>query len=557
MRRFALTAAALLVALVLAGCAGLPVSGPVTAGRAAGETETGPEVRFLPDGPQPGASPEEIIEGFLRAGSGTSGDWATARLFLAPAIQDVWDPSAGVTVISVGAFIEPDVEDLSATVSLSPRATVDETGRYDPTTGTVTTLAFTLVEVDGEWRISEAPDGIVLDQSVFAAVFHAYSVMYFDTTWEYLVPDIRWYPTTNAAVRIASALIDEPPTAWLQGAVLSAFPEDVTFAWSSVPVSSGTAQVELSPEVLALEPLTLDRMATQLGASLATAGILDVQLTVDGTPLETSTVTTRSTAVAGAPLVLTAAGFGFLSGTELTPIPGLSDVIEQTAARAITVGPDRVRAAVLLEDGTVARATADGAVTTLDTRSGLLAPTIDPLGFVWSMPRGAPAGLGAYGEDAEVPALSSSWVSAGATDVSAIAVSRDGTRMAGVVSVGSLREVWVSGIVRDADGVPTRLGEPILVGVLSGPAASMVWADDATLSIVVSGDSSSLVVSQPVGGAASTTAGPVGAAITSVATAASVRLRAEDGALYLRRGANWLQTDTGIDVLAVQQGSPQ
>ncbi len=36
----------------------------------------------------------------------------------------------------------------------------------------------------------------------------------------------------------------------------------------------------------------------------------------------------------------------------------------------------------------------------------------------------------------------------------------------------------------------------------------------------------------------------------------TVRLRAEDGTLYIKRGTSWQPTATGVLVLATQQGSP-
>ncbi len=37
----------------------------------------------------------------------------------------------------------------------------------------------------------------------------------------------------------------------------------------------------------------------------------------------------------------------------------------------------------------------------------------------------------------------------------------------------------------------------------------------------------------------------------------SLRLRADDGTLYVKRGTAWQPTATGILVLATQQGAPQ
>ena len=561
MRRLIGTVLAILGILVLSACAGLPVSGPVTAGRPVDEVRTGPEVRFFPDGPQPGATQEEIVEGFLLAGSGSSADWATARSFLAPAIQSSWDPSAGVAVVPTGEIVAQPAVDDTVKVILAPVASVDATGRYEPALGGTATLAFELIQVAGQWRISKAPDGIVLDESVFGTVFHRYSVMYFDTSWTYLVPDERWFPTMSAAVRITTALVDEQPSDWLAGAVSTAFTDDVTSVYSSVPQSAGTAQVELSAEALALQQLTIDRMATQLEASLATAGITEVELTVDGVPIAATPVQTRSTAVTGGPLVLTDEGFGFLPGSELTPIGGLSGAVVRSNPVAVQVGPDQESAAVRSADGSVARADVTDDVVVLDTRSGLRDPVIDARGYVWSIPARSPAALTAFGPGIESPLLSQSWAAAGATDVQAMSISRDGARMAGVVRIGDRTELWLSGVIRDESdnrGVPARLGEPIVAGTIAGEAVSMVWTDDVTVAVVTRSGTETEIVEQVVGGTSSTIAGPAGASITTVATAtSSIRLRSDDGGLYVRRGANWLQTTEGISLLAVQQGTPQ
>ncbi len=89
---------------MLAGCAGLPTSGQVQQGLPADADANPPDFSFLPDRPQPGASPDEIVEGFIRAGSGPglTANWERAREFLAPAIRDKWNPTASVTVDILG-----------------------------------------------------------------------------------------------------------------------------------------------------------------------------------------------------------------------------------------------------------------------------------------------------------------------------------------------------------------------------------------------------------------------------------------------------------------------
>ena len=556
-RRSIRAAAVVIAALVLAACAGLPVSGPVNPGLAAGEDAGSPEFIFRPDEPQPGATPEQIVDGFIRAGSGPgpAANWEVARMFLAPSIRETWKPEASVTI-----DVPDDRESVSPSegaveLSLVAVATVDSTGAYQPDAG-LTQLSFRLAQQDdGQWRITEAPDGVVIDRDVFENVFHRYSLMYFDSTWQFLVPDVRWFPTTNAATRIASALVNGSPSGWLGGSVVNSFPESVSLARPSVPLESGVAQVTLSAEALQLESTTLDRMQTQLAASLATASVSGAQMLVASTPLTAEPVSTRSTRVTGPPLVQTEVGFGFLSGDELTPVAGLSDAMELVAPAAIQVSPDRDFAAVRLVDGGVARVPADSPVAVVDTRSSLIDPSADPFGYIWSVPRDEPAAVTVFSTAGQQSAVADAWP--GASEIVAMGVSRDGTRLAALLVTGGRSEVWIAGIVRGAEAVPVRLGEAVPLGPLAGPGSGLAWLDDTTVGVLSTEAEGPQFTEQLVGGPATATDAPQGAASVAGATSiSSVRLRTDDGSLFVKRGANWQRTTIGILILATQQGSP-
>jgi hypothetical protein len=556
-RRGILSAAIAAALLVLAGCAGLPTSGPVNAGLDADTDAAPPNVAFLPDRPQPGATPEEIVQGFIRAGSGpgVTGEWERAKEFLAPEIRGTWDPTAGVTIDLSGDRVYSSTGTGSVTLTFVGVAAVDANGAYAPTDAVLSSLPFRLAQQDdGEWRITETVDGIVLDRDVFPNVFRDYSVMYFDPTWEYLVPDVRWFPTSNAASRVADALVNDLPSEWLADSVASAFPESVTVS-PSVPVDSGVAEVDLSESALAVPPQTLNRMLTQLEASLATAGATEVELSVGTAPLAAEPVSVRSTRITSPSLVLMEDGLGFLVGDELQPIPGLTEVVSTVSPVSIQVTADRDWAALRLADGTVARQGADGSSDVIDDREGLIDPTIDPFNVVWSVPRSQPGGLLAFLPDGPHQ-VADAWP--GATQISGMAVSRDGTRMAAAITAGGRSEVWVAGIVRDPDGVPQRLGAPVPLGSVEGTADALAWLDDAGIGVLSREGQASFVVEQLVGGPSATTAGPTG--IVSLAGGSAVsplQLRGEDGALYVRRGTNWQQTAAGVLVLGTQQGSPQ
>ncbi len=550
-----------LCTLVVTGCAGFATSGPPEYGLENGGTGDGSQnVAFIPNRPQPGATPEQIVEGFIDAGSGPgiNDDWAVAREFLAPALAKDWMPETGVNVDQRAerSYVETDegvVEFAYDTV-----ATVDDKGAYEPVSIAEDAKPFTLAkQSDGEWRITDAPDGIWLDEAQFPTVFHRYPLMYFDPTWQYLVPDVRWFTVTKAPTNITAALVNKPKSEWLADSVASAFPDGVS-AVPSVPVEDGVAQVELSDGVVGASGDALDRMLTQLRESLRAAGVTDVVMSVGSTPIDAQPVAVRSTRVPIAPLVLTADGFGFLTGEEIDKIPGLSAAVEAAAPVSVQVGPERDVAAVRLSSGAVARLSADAsAAETIDTRGGLVDPTIDGFGIVWSVPRDQPAALHATLPSGDVVDVADAWSEA--TAIAAMALSRDGTRIAAVVSAGGRTVLWVAGVVRDRDGVvPVRLGTPMPLAVVGAPGVGVTWIDDMSIAVLGGGEGDSVIVEQPVGGPTATSSASAGMASIAGGTGiSSLRMRAPDGTLYVKRGTAWQPTATGVLVLATQQGSPQ
>lgn len=559
LRRLSGLVLGLVAAMTLAGCAGLPTGGSVHAGLPADEQIVGPDVSFVPDRPQPGASPEQIIEGFIRAGSGTADNWGIARLYLAPEAQS-WKPDAGVTVVVAGDRLYSEPEEGAVTVSLNLVASVDATGAYEVAESGPTVLSFRLAEqADGEWRITKAPDGVILDENVFPRIYHAYSLMFFDPSWHFLVPDVRWFPRTNPATRIAKALV-AGPAPWLASSVSTAFPDGLGLASPSVPVVSGIAQIELGTGALQLDAETLSRMQAQFQESLSTALVSGVQMSVAGAPLSAVAAPTRSTRVNAPPLVQTDKDFGFLAGEAVEPIPGLSAAIMglSPAPVSIQVGPDRDFAAVRLQGGGVYRVDSAGAVVLMDGRPGLIDPTVGPLGYTWSVPGDAPTTLIAFDPTGKPNPLATAW--GAASQVSAIALSHDGTRLAAVVVTGGRSAVWIAGVERDKDaaGVPRSLGEVQLLSLLPGPGIGLAWLDDTTVGVLVASGEQRIMVEQPVGGPTVPISAPAGvASIAGANLTTTVRLRGADGELFSRRGTNWQQTSEGIKVLATQQGSPQ
>jgi hypothetical protein len=551
--------AAMLVALLLAltGCAGLPTAGPVNPGLGAAEAPDVPDFSFSPDRPQPGATPEQIVEGFVAAATGSQNDWEIAQLFLAPDIRESWQPEAGVTIDRPGSRTVTAIEDGRVEMSVVVTASVDESGAYELADEPTQTFSYGLAEqADGQWRITEVPDGIVLDEDNFDNVFRAYSLMYFDPSWSYLVPDVRWFATRNPATRITRALLGSTPSPWLQASVASAAPEGVSLARQSVPVVQGVARIELTEAALDADPVTLGRLQRQLQASLQGAGIAGAEMLVDGAALTVEPAPVRGTAIDARPLVLTDDVFGFLSDGEVARLGDMSSTIESLGVTAVSMGRGEETAAVSLSGGGVARVDANGDTVTVDPRAGLADPALDPDGVIWTVPRDQPTALRATLADGTAIDIDGAW--AGSSRVQAIQISRDGTRMAAILTAGGRDWAVVSGIVRDADGVPQSLGESRRIVRLDGSGIDVAWLDDQTLGIASAGDDGEMsVIEHVVGGTGQTLSGPA-ATLTTIAAGATVtsaRVLSDDGVLSLRRGSTWQPAAEGVRVLAPQLGA--
>jgi len=551
-RRAVLALVTGVLALALSACAGLPTSGPVFAGLPPG-TAAPPDFSFVAQKPQPGATPEQIVQGFIGAGIGPENNWAVAKLYLAPSFRDTWAPDDTTTIDDRSSRAYVKTADDQVQLTITQRATVDKTGAYKTSEGGRTPLGFRLAKIDGEWRITRAPDGIVIGADQFTSVYRQYPLMFFDPEWRYLVPDVRWFPSSNAATHIVTALVNTGPSPWLAGSVVSAFPDAVK-ALPSVPSSAGVAQVALTGPVLSLEPQILGRMQTQLQRSLSSAGVADVAMTSGGAPVDAQGVSVSSTRIDGRALVRTKKGFGFLVAADsVEPIDGISTALGRLDPVAIELAADYSAAAVRTASGVVVRVPAKGDILTLDQREGLIDPVIDARGEIWSVPGDEPGGLVVFTPDGKRRNVTPAW--SNASRVTAMAISRDGTRMAAILTVGGQPQVVVFGIVRSADGA-AQLGEPLAVSKLPGGGIDLTWLGDTTLGVLARVGTGIVEIEQVVGGPGISMSAPDGVTAIAGATNATVRLRGGDGTLYSQRGSNWEQAGSGILVLARAQGMP-
>lgn len=551
--RFGAGMLAIALAALVSGCTGIPRSGGVNAGNV--ETSSSDiDVILLPDGPAPGASQEELLDGFLRAAASPQNDYAVARQFLSQSFSQVWDPNASTTV-DLGSRAIERVNSIDFRLRVTPVAQVDAAGEYrEDKTATALSLSYEFVSENGEWRIGAAPNGILLDQVRFDQVFSSHAVYFYDPSFTYLVPDLRWFPRLAATgTRIVRALLGGP-SPWLQGAVVSAIPEGTST--TTVLVQSGQANVDLSPNVLELDVITQRRMAYQLRTSLSTVpGVSNIQVTVSQSPV--SIVESAGSPpivdprVDARPLVIRDGVFGYLSGEQVSAVPDFNERVVALSPSAVMFSAGDGIAAVLSDAGaSVVRAGADPQL--LDNRANLIPPVVDTHGFVWSVPHDQPGQVTAFAPDGTGIPVATDWE--GATGITAWELSRDGTRAAAMLTVGSVPKLVVAAVFRDPNGVPQRLGAPLELATGPGTAGGVTWVNqDEIASITQVSPTDSRVVVQQVGGK-SRALGPLGSGLTIAGgnEVDGLRVRDEAGNLEQPRGSGWQQAGTSVTLLSRQ-----
>lgn len=546
----------LALGLLLAGCVGIPESGPVRQGNGTAANDE-IDVIFQPAKPVAGASQSEILTGFIRAALNPQKDYEVAREFLSTSLSPSWHPDAGVTIDS-GNRVQTVDSPVAVSLTITPQADVDGSGGYSqvPSEAPIV-LPYSFVQENGQWRINTAPDGIIMSGSEFNEVFRAYALYFFDPSFVHLVPDQRFFPRVSATTgtRIVRALL-AGPTRWLKGAVVSAFPEGAGV--TSVPVVSGQALVNLTGPVLETNVTALQRMRYQLSASLADlSGVSDVQMVVDTNQIAIATsnqappvvnprVDTRA-------LVLRAGAFGYLAGTMVTPIDGISDQLVTLDATSASYSATRGLAAVGTRAAGVYAVAADQLPGIIDNRPRLIEPTIDPSGFIWTVPRDSPQAIQVSALGRASSGVKANWD--GATSIESLDVARDGARLIALVTSGGKPRLVMAAIMRDAQGVPVSLGEPVSMSTGDGVAVDATWVDQLTAASVTqlpSGDN--IITQQQIGGPA-TTLGRSANVMASVGAndPAGLRLLTAEGVIQQQRVSAWQLTASGITFLATQE----
>ena len=558
-RGLALVAMVVASVVALSACVTIPTGGGVITGREISEQDIERGSEVIPEGPVAGADQQAILTGFIAAHSG-SRSYDVARQFLSRDFADDWDPGASVLIRTGNSNMESVGENTMA-FNIVVAATVDRDGMYNEYPVAPQTLAYKFVQEGGEWRIDAAPDGVVLSSGTFPKLFTDHTLYFLDPNRQALVPDVRWFPNGSAAVRVVSALLNGPP-AWLQGAVGTAFPEGTQLSSPRrVPIEEDVvAVVDLTEEALSANETQRQLMRLQLEASLgAVPSVSSTELTVGGTPLVIAplgpTAPQLRPQVDSRMLVLKEDEFGYLANGRVTVIDGLSQKVLATNPTEVTLASTGTVAATLGENGvSVVRAGVDNPLL-VDNRPGLIAPTMDSYGYVWTVQRSDPGSIRVSDLEGNQSAVPTTLPRDG--EIVSLEISRDGTRIAALLATDAGTRLVVGAIIRDQNQafLPVSWGsEPRIDRIVdSGTALDATWVDELSVATLSRVDGSTEVISHQVGGRQSDLGSP-GPSVSIVGgnTEAGLRVISENGVISTRRGSGW-QSSGEATLIATQR----
>lgn len=475
----------------LTGCASIPTSGPLGVSTTSPTQANDGRLLFSAAGPREGMTPEEIIEGFYKAGVDTNDDYKTAREYLTTEFAGTWNPSAKAIIYDADPAVVANVQEGSYGVSVEVSSSVDDRGiRTVSPEHTSQLLKLQLTQVNGEWRISQAPNGLLIEAANFESLFAPHTLYFYDSTYTYAVPDVRWFANKQGlAATVVSALLNGAAP-YLNNAAFSAFPPGTKLAQPSVPIESGEARVDFDASVFGdASDLRRKQMRQQLSLALTSLGnVSTVTMTVDQRPVDlgptdpefrsaqvNASVPNTQIAIADKQLV-------YFQGNGHTPIGNIPDIssynpidpaMSPVGSRYAFLSGDRKRLVTVDDAGTV-RLAATGVKFTQ--------PSIDYLGWTWTASHTGGAHVVAVppntSVDGEARDITAEWLKD--ATVNSLRVSRDGARLLVAAVVDGEAGIYVAGLIRDSEGVPRGVQNPLKLE-LAQHVTRAVWERDDSI----------------------------------------------------------------------------
>jgi hypothetical protein len=322
-------AAVLAMGVLLAGGCALRTPGGIRVDQRSVDTAAGdPDIRKLPPGPSPGASPAAIVRGFVEAAAADS-DRTFAQVFLVPGT--VWSDRYAASVYAPDSVapLEVTVAGPVSRVRMTAQglAALSSGGAFFPDARPLTEN-FELRRIGGQWRLSHVPPGVLLTPRDLARGYRSVRAYGFNPAGSLLVAEPGYVAADRAG--LAGATLHALLTRWGSpgGAALDTFQSLLPglTALGSVVVRDGEATVDLGREAFAVPPGRRALLISQIAASLGSVpGVFTVRVLVEQRPYVAGAVAAQIPAA----LVAASAGPAFA----IAPDGGLEGLTDGHAQR--------------------------------------------------------------------------------------------------------------------------------------------------------------------------------------------------------------------------------
>jgi hypothetical protein len=494
------------------------------------------------------------LNGFIAAGTGPQNDYAVAREYLSESIRSSWNPNQEVLIQRSSPRVVISDQD-TAELAVDVAATVDADGKYQVTPlGTERVLEFSFVFENSQWRLSRVPDVTVLIRPVFDVVFSGYSVFFLDRQKRFLVPELRWFPTTPATgTRLVNAVLGGA-SSWLKPAVVSAIPSGTRLSIDAVTVENGVALVDLTARALIASREDRSLMKSQLEATLSQlSNVSSVAISIERAMQEIS----EADANAGEPqfralAIVGEEGLELLASSQESVFAPGKNFFEQSDLKEVTLSGPSGWIATLTDSGIFrTRGERPGAqVEQIESQSAISSIEFDSQEYLWSANKAPSSELIVTSPSLEQSKVLAPWL-AGQV-VRALAISPGGSKIAMLVQGPSRTRVLVSPVVRNSSGTPIELAEPLEVaGEISNPS-SVSWIDQLTIATVSGASGSTSALLSTIGGTArQLPVVPGTRKIVAAGTSSQLYLLTETGELFSYRGSAWTPLRQSIRALAL------
>ena len=526
---------AIAACLALAGCTSLPTSSAPAPFDVSAKDGSG--IQFSAEGPSADADAATLVNDFLLAcAAGPQDDYATARLFLSAASARSWQPETEILVYdtdtapSVTAGSETATQ-VDVTVAVLGVASVDASGVLTRVATSTVSRTFTLVREEGQWRINNPENMVLMSRASFTASFSLANLYFPTAEGGDLVADPRWYPSRRLASHLLAGLVEGPRQS-LAPVTANAIPPGTTVPSQGLDVADGVARVELNA-VMPSSESARTTLAWELVRTLTqVADVLRVNASLSGDVLDMQAIPVPPTYSLDTLVGAGPGGVGLVSSSSVTELTAVTDASNPTVSPV-----DSSLIAWSGTDGVYAQR--GGTTVSFLPGHAPLGPSVDRFGWVWGPATASSVSVGG-GVDG---AFSVSVESESAGQIRAVRISPDGTRA--LVLRGSDASAWVGVVERGASGRPLAIRSLEEIPLEHGSVVDVSWTTSTGLALVVrpTGEDDQLVT-MPLGGLPSSVSLPI--RVTSMSAGGSssaVVITGTDATgreqVLIRSGALW------------------